>query len=245
MTPNPPNPNAPPTPLRPIPAPRRGVQYVIGTPPQMPVLRPLREHVYDREPVWGPMKESLFFVDNRDTSDGRKKDVSFTNMWQCGQLGFPLEFDLTFLSIRPVRSDLPYVEQYERFVWSSSVFSWFFGCQTKVLEMPVTGMSIRGPLDQRLRDPVTGKLYRLTVQNGVVVPVETESDGVPTPPESGLLHRLITRYVNMTVPDRKARRITSTESFKGEIKNYDRGEQGTGKDIDVYVCMEGIFYKQI
>lgn len=74
---------------------RTGVQYVVGTPPQTPVLRPLRQPLYDSERLAdGQTLAAELFVDNKKFADGTTKRECDTNMTQSGQLGYPLEFDL-------------------------------------------------------------------------------------------------------------------------------------------------------
>jgi len=77
-------------------SPRSGVQYVVGTPPQTPVLRPLRQPLYDTELMAnGQVNKVSLFVDNkRFALTGAAKNEGDTNMTQSGQLGYPLEFDL-------------------------------------------------------------------------------------------------------------------------------------------------------
>ena len=74
--------------------PRSGVQYVVGTPPQTPVLRPLRQPLYDSELITnGQTQKVSLFVDNkRFALTGVAKTEADTNMTQSGQLGFPLNF---------------------------------------------------------------------------------------------------------------------------------------------------------
>jgi hypothetical protein len=73
-------------------APRSGVQYVVGTPPQTPVLRPLRQPLYDSEYlVNGSQAKVSLFVDNKKFATGASKTEVDTNMTQSGQLGYPLK----------------------------------------------------------------------------------------------------------------------------------------------------------
>jgi len=71
----------------------QGVQYVSGTPAQTPVLRPLRQPLYDTELMSNGDTQQILFADNRKFSGGVSKNLSDTNMPQSGTLGFPLEFD--------------------------------------------------------------------------------------------------------------------------------------------------------
>lgn len=222
--------------------PRTGVKYVTGMPPQTPVLRPVRTRMYDREQVWGGHKRVQFFVDNRRTADGRLKDETFTNMWQSGQLGYPLIFDVASISISPLSSEPEYVDIYEKFIYSDYVLRWVFGAQTPWAEQPISLLRVRGPVDGIFFDKKTGKGYRVVVKDGKLEAVEVKNAEQTKMLVPDLGSRLITRYMDMTTPDRKARRIESTESFHGQIF---REDGPSGKPIDVYLCMDGILYKQI
>ncbi|MGH8897021.1 MAG: hypothetical protein ACRDZ4_08380, partial [Egibacteraceae bacterium] len=73
--------------------PKQGVQYVSGTPPQTPVLRPLRQPLYDTEIFTNGDTQQVLFTDNKKFAGGTAKSLADTNMPQSGTLGFPLEFD--------------------------------------------------------------------------------------------------------------------------------------------------------
>lgn len=220
--------------------PHVGVKYVTGTPPQTPVLRPVRTRLYDREQVWGGITRTQFFCDNMKTADGRQKDETFTNMTQSGQLGYPLEFDAVAVAIYPVAGDESYAKIYSEFIFSDYVLKWFFGSQTLWLQEPISTLKVSGPMSDVFIDKKNGKPYRLTVRDGKAVPVEVEKYEATIIDK--LNHRLITRYMNLTTPDRKARRISSTESFHGDVV---RGTGPVGPPIDVYMGIEGILYRQL
>lgn len=55
-------------------APRGGIQYVVGTPPQTPVLRPLRQPLYDTDMFdHGQTDKMQLFVDAKKFQDGTQK----------------------------------------------------------------------------------------------------------------------------------------------------------------------------
>lgn len=223
--------------------PKLGVQYVAGAAPQSPILRPVRTRIYDREQVGGGIVRTRFFDDNRRTADGRTKTECFTNMTQCGMLGCPLEFDLVSLSISPVAGDREYAEIYWKFINSDYVLRWFFGHHSIFEAQPISLMRTRGATGEILIDKVTKKPYRLTVRNGKAVPVEVDQYDVPQMDMGERLsERLQTRYIDVRTPDGKARRIDSTTSFHGELF---RDSGFLGDRIDIYLCMDGIIYRQL
>jgi hypothetical protein len=70
---------------------RTGIQYVVGTPPQTPVLRPLRQPIYDTEKlVNGATAKLQLFSDHKKFADGTAKTEADTNQTQSGALGYPL-----------------------------------------------------------------------------------------------------------------------------------------------------------
>jgi len=221
-----------------------GSSYIIGK-QHRAVLRPVRTVLHDREQVWGGITKAHFFVDCRTTADGRLKDNTFTNVWQSGCLGTPLEFILSAVSIRPVFSDPEYVEAYERFIWSDYVLTWIMGAQTIINEQPLTTLRVKGPTDDVLLDKVTGKPYRIVVSGGKIEAVpEKDYEGTAMLAPAGLGGRLLTRWMDMRGHDNKGCHITSTESFMGKITRSD-GVSVHGKPIDVYLCMDGLLLKQI
>ena len=219
-----------------------GVQYITGV-PQHPILKPVRTRLYDREPVWGGIIRTEFFTDIRRTGDGRMKNECFTNLTQSGQLGHPLLFDLMALSISPVAGDDEYAETYWKFINSDYVLRWYFGQMSKFEAQPIALMRTRHPTGEILIDKITKKPYRLTVRNGKAVPVEVDQYDVPQMDVGERRsERLQTRYIDVTTPDRKPLRIESTESFRGELY---RDTGPFGSPIDVYLCMDGILYRQL
>lgn len=87
------------------PVPRRsGLNYVVGTPPMAPVLRALKQPLFDTLiiPEDGILAEAevSLFTDGKKWPDGRRKFRRHCNMTQDGMLGYPLEYDFSSLELR-------------------------------------------------------------------------------------------------------------------------------------------------
>jgi hypothetical protein len=107
--------------------PRTGVQYVVGTPPQTPVLRPLRNPLYDSELLnQGQTAKVSLFVNNRNfaLAPGAAKTEVDTNLTQAGQLGYPLEFDLVGFVLEVQRGA---TRAQHNDIYNKTVLKWFFG----------------------------------------------------------------------------------------------------------------------
>jgi hypothetical protein len=135
---------------QPVPgAPPAGVNYVVGTPAQTPVLRPLRQPIFDTEvfPAAGTNVLSLF-SNPRTTATGVAKDARDTNMTQASQLGTPLEFDLVGFNVELQRGT-PLDDS--NTLYSRGEFVWFFGQNTVWLNVPLTripeGIGLAGMVD--------------------------------------------------------------------------------------------------
>lgn len=223
-----------------------GIQYVAGGPPRTPVLRPIRQSMYDREPVSGPYRKSIFFVDCMKTQDGRSKDKTFTNMTQNGQLGLPLEFDMFSIGLYPVAANEEYLEAFHLFMHSSAVLEWYFGASTRWLQQAISTMPSRAPGNYYVADEKTGLLYRVTVRDGklTAVPIENwykEWETTKFLFDPMLKSRIPSKFVNMTTPDKKPRHIHSNESFRADIET----SENIGPEFDLYVAMEGVLYAQV
>jgi hypothetical protein len=174
--------------------PKQGVQYVAGTPAQTPVLRPLRQPLYDTEKFSNGDTQQILFSDNRKFADGTAKTLCDTNMPQSGTLGFPLEFDhvgFTFeLERGTTRAD-------HNILYGCSVFEWIYGQVTRWLQVRLT-----------------------RIPEGITSSGSVSIDGQAGPTEASIIGNgwgVTSNFYNFTTPDRKARRITSTESFKNPI----------------------------
>jgi len=170
-----------------------GVQYVVGTPPQTPVLRPLRQPVFDSEllpaaPAAFP--ETLIHVNNRTFAlTGAAKGPADTNMTQPSQLGSPLEFDLVGFNFQ---IDRGVALQNHNVVYNNGSYHWIFGQSTEWLNTQLT------------RVPEGVGQYGTVTTTVAATQLSILANGYP----------LVTNIYNFTTPDRLARRITSTESFR-------------------------------
>ncbi len=143
-------------------------------------------------------------------------------MTQAGQLGTPLGYDLVYVSIHPDRfGDDQYNGLWNQFC-AMAEFEWIFGAHARFLRLPVALMPMR------LEPPMPRQ----------------ENDNVPQILQQIAVHSPIPRWVNMTTPERQARRIQSTESFRAEI-NLPQGGWTDPNTFSFYVCMWGILYNGI
>lgn len=198
---------------------RTGVQYVVGTPPQTPVLRPLRQPLYDSEKfVDGETTKRSLFSDVKKFSDGSEKTECDTNMTQNSSLGYPLEFDLVGFLVELERGA---TREQHNDIYNKVVFKWFFGQNVPWLRVKLTklpeGIGPAGSVG-------TGGAEVSIISNGWGV---------------------VTNFYNFTTPDRKARRISSTESFRNDMDVCDALSLGSGEEIKVTTFMLGILYAQL
>lgn len=200
---------------------RTGVQYVVGTPPQTPVLRPLRQPLYDSEKFTnGQTQSALLFTDNRKFQDGTQKTEADTNMTQSGQLGYPLEFDLVGFLLELARGTTR--AQFND-IYNKVVFKWFFGQNVPWLRIKLTKMPEGIGATGSVSTTVAATEASI-ISNGWGV---------------------VTNFYNFTTPDRKARRISSTESFKNELAIATALSIGSGQVVKVTTWMLGILYAQL
>lgn len=200
---------------------RTGVQYVVGTPPQTPVLRPLRQPLYDSEKFTnGQTQSALLFTDNRKFQDGTQKTEADTNMTQSGQLGYPLEFDLVGFLVELARGTTR--TQFND-IYNKVVSKWFFGQNVPWLRIKLTKMPEGIGATGSVSTTVAATEASI-ISNGWGV---------------------VTNFYNFTTPDRKARRISSTESFKGELAIASALAIGSGQVVKVTWWMLGILYAQL
>jgi hypothetical protein len=111
---------------------------VTGTPPQTPLLRPLRQPLYDREPIDTGANLVELFVDNKKNNAGTAKTERDTNMPGSGLLATPLEFALVgfqgHLELGTALADY-------QAIYNGGVFKWIFGQTTtwltiKLMQIP-------------------------------------------------------------------------------------------------------------
>ncbi len=196
---------------------RQGIQYVVGTPPQTPVLRPLRQPIFDSEiyPAAGVRVREVF-VDRTTFANGTAKDEADTNLTANGSLGTPLEFDLVAFNM-----EFEIGMSFGDFalVYNNGVWEFFFGQNTVWLDVK----------DTRIPNG-TGVFASL---DGNAAPTAALSNGWPSTKE----------IYNVTTPDRKARRVTSNENFKVRKTWPDAPVLSTDRKFTCY--MQGILYTQL
>jgi hypothetical protein len=204
-------------------APPAGVNYVVGTPAQTPVLRPLRQPIFDTEvyPAGGIATLRLF-TNSTTFAAGGAKLSRHTNMTQSGQLGTPLEFDLVGFNVEIERGTSK--DDHDT-LYRTGQFIWFFGQNTIWLNVPLS------------RIPEGIGLYGQISQDGNAAPVEKSVlvNGWP----------IVQNLYNFTTPDRMARRVTSTESFRAQIDFPDVPTPTISVNTEVRAYMLGILYTQL
>lgn len=173
--------------------------YVVGTPPQTPVLRPLRQSLHDSEEFANAQTATNNFFVRRSTfnAGGAKVFPIDTNMTQDGRLGTPLEFDLigfNFEFVRGVAATRLTSDEIKD-IYSKAGFTWIFGStvvwlQTRLTQVP-TGMGESGAIAHTLNNT-----ERLLFSNGN--------------PSAKNVYSIVD-------PGKQARRVTSNESFRAEI----------------------------
>ncbi len=202
---------------------RTGIQYVVGTPPQTPVLRPLRQPLYDTEKLAnGATGTVSLFQDNKKFAlDGAQKQAVDTNMTQSGQLGYPLEFDLVGFLVELERGT---TRTQHNDIYNKVVYKWFFGqnvpwLRTKLTKVP-EGIASSGSV---------------AIGTAAATEVSIISNG----------WGVVTNFYNFTTPDRKARRISSTESFRNDLEISYALSLGSGAILKITSWMLGILYAQL
>lgn len=113
------------------------------------------------------------------------KAVNDTNMTASGQLGYPLEFDLIGFVVELNRGT---TRADHNNAYNETQFSWYFGQSVPWLRCKLT-----------------------KIPEGIG-PVGQTTDNAASVIANGL--GAVTNFYNFTTPDRKARRISSTEAFK-------------------------------
>jgi hypothetical protein len=137
---------------------RAGIRYVVGA-ARAAVLKAIPQPLIDTEifPAGRTVVKAQLFVDSKKFADGTPKGRADTNMTQSGQLGYPLEFDLRWLELHLTSDDpampallLPHLS-----------LTFFFGCNTPWLRVPVSAMRpMLGLPDSNLKPADYEKLGR-------------------------------------------------------------------------------------
>lgn len=197
-----------------------GAQYVVGSPPATPVLRPLKQPMYDTEVYPAAGVGRLQFFSNAATiaATGAAKTLAETNMTQNGQLGTPLEFDLIGFNSEIQRESLATTIADLNLIFNTGVWQWVFGQNTPWLSVPVT------------RIPEGLGATGFAAGAG---PFIGDTNGTPH----------VTNFFNFAV-DRRARHIFSTESFRGEL-SYPGGVVPITAAKRIRFYMLGILFAQL
>ena len=172
-----------------------GAQYVYGTPPEKPILRPLRHPLYDTE-GWqagaAQMVGYTLFTNNTAFAVAAlgRKNLSHTNMPGNGQLGTPLEFDLIgFIGHLQYGVD---IDEFNQF-YNRGVFQFIFGQANPWL----------------------------TVKLGQI-PQGIAPQGMTTMPGTTVVSNgwgVQTNFYNFVSVDRKSRKIHSNERFSNPVSH--------------------------
>jgi len=170
----------------------RPVSYIVGAPPAVPVLRALKQPICDTLiiPEEGLLVYVDLFSDRKWFPDHKPKTPHDCNMTNDGFLGYPLEYDLRALDL--VFEKWSHPDDVVR-VRKGLLLQWFFGQNTAWLRLEASAWK---PL--------------------IVLPHEVED-------ARAHIERLIVQYAEtgvwpswrheMTTPDGKPRRVSSTEVF--------------------------------
>lgn len=202
--------------------PEGGVQYVVGTPAQTPVLRPLRQPMYDSEflATGGTTAIQLFSDHKRfTTAPAVAKTEVDTNMLDDGSLGTPLEFDLIGFVTELARGT---TRSQHNDIYNKCVWKWFFGMNVPWIRLKMT-----------------------KVPEGLAAAGSVSIDGNGAPAEQSIISNgwpVVTNFLNFTTPDKKARRVTSKETFRNEILPCTALALGSGASVKVTTFMLGLLY---
>jgi len=193
-------------------------QYVLGSPSQKPVLRPLRQFLHDCAKYGAGLNVSKreLFVDRKKFADGTAKDESHTNMPSDGQLGTPLEFDLIGF-----QGFLQYGTEKENFddFYNKGVFKWVFGQQTVWLNTKLT-----------------------------LIPQGIGPTGSTTENLTSILANgwgTVNNFYNFTNHRRQARKIFSNETFKNVVEHPAVFASAQTEDSFWYTIMVGMLYASL
>ena len=198
---------------------------MVGTPPQTPILRPLKQCLYDKVRLLTNMVEAMAFVDCRFYEDHVSKTEADTNMTQSGQLGYPLEYDMTSVAVHPSGRGEEYKRRWDQWIGAGWVFKWIFGCNTPWNRTAVALMQERFPTRYM------AELAELRNRTDFPEILRLIASEVPLP-----------RYVEMTTPDRKPRRISSCESFRAQFQKAAPWDMG---EFSFYTVVHGVLYAQL
>jgi hypothetical protein len=150
------------------------------------------------------------------------KTEADTNMQDDGSLGTPLEFDLVGFVTELQRGA---TRAQHNDVYNKCVWKWLFGQTTSWLRIKMSKMPEGiGPAGCVALDGGVVANEQSIITNGWAVS---------------------TNFFNFTTPDKKARRITSKETFRNEILPCWALALGSGGCIKVTTWMLGILYASL
>lgn len=169
--------------------------------PQSPVLRRVSHPLIDTIiiPAGRRLQRYHAFVDNKKFDDDTLKTESDTNMYQSGQLGHPLYYDLRWLELHFEKCEAADA----RLIFRHMKFTFFFGCNTPYQR--IVGAAWRPLLD---------------VPSDSVHP----RDSVPEETAKAVVDEIERRggfwphYWSAIGDPQGFRRISPTESFRAELE---------------------------
>jgi hypothetical protein len=204
---------------------QEGIEYVAFSPPASPVLRCLKQALYDKliVPESGYIGKVCLFDDPKFFPDHTPKTEKDTNMTCQGCLGFPLEYDLSWIDLKFEKFSHP--DDIRR-VLKGLTFRWIRGQNTPWLRLTLSGfeplLMTEGVLSENLKDHVKGQLADFK--------------------ETGIW----TRYrVSVLTPDGLSQRITSSELFRVEVSCPDGGMGELHGPVHLKVLLGDQLYTQI
>jgi len=210
-----------------------GIRITAGTPELQfttqygrvpPALHASQQVMYDRVKFPAGISMANAFQDSFRFDNGEVKTQADTNMTQSGMLGFPIQYDLTHVSIHPAGTGDDYKREWDNFLSVSPVFTWFRGQNINVVTIPIMIMEER--------------LAAITPQEGQLTPEVIQAIGGNKP---------LPRFVDMRMNRTEARRIVSAEGFRAEITlpdGYWYPVDNT-RTFNFYVVMHGTHYGPI
>ena len=213
----------------------RGIEYVVGTPPFTPVLRALKQPLFDTliVPEEGISSEAeiQLFTDRNLFPNGSRKFRRHCNLSQDGSLGYPVEYDLTSLELRFEKWAHP---DDVRRVLRGMHLSWYFGQNTPWLRLAGSGFKplIVLPHEVESMEEEVRKQIAAFAETGVW-PAWTHdmTANLPQPADGPVLSK----------PG--ARRISSTESFRCGVEINTGGELHA--PVTLKVLMQDTMYAPI
>ena len=213
----------------------RGIEYVVGSPQSTPVLRMLKQPLFDTlivpESGISTEAEISLFVDRKHFPDGTQKFRRHCNLTNDGSMGYPVEYDLTSLELR-----------FEKWAHADDVrrvlrgmhLSWYFGQNTPWLRLAGSGFKplIVLPHEVESMEEDVRRQIAAFAETGVW-PAWTHdmTANLPQPADGPVLSK----------PG--ARRISSTESFRCGVEINTGGELHA--PVTMKVLMQDTLYGQI